>query len=512
MRPSTALMAAGLVLLFSGSLAAQVLPLAVVIVDTTPPAVEALSPENNSTLYVGQKATFKIRATDAASGVSMAVIRVWTGDGKQNVAGQVWSNIGGLSSFEATYEWTPASEGSYYAVYGAEDAVGWQAPLKYIYFTVGRPATYSVTISAGAGGTTDPSPGTYTYTKGQQVTIRALPNNGYEFAGWTVDGATRSENPLTLTVDRNMSVSAGFRPKLVFYTLTAAASPPQGGSVVDENGTVVTSRSLLSGTSIRLWAKPAGGYKFVKWSGDAGGTGNPVEVLVNGNKSVTAEFELETAPSGTLYICGKEVAADSAIVLPTRTLDFLLSVKPEDAERVSGAYVMVDSQRVNLTRSGAAWSGTWTAPSDGQYNITCKIQWAGGEVKVASVTMTLQTAVDNRPPLKVMVAVGSQPVEGGTVSGNFGQVDRGTLIQLTAYPNEGYRFSYWTSDAVSFPDPSLNPISFVANSDATVKAVFEEEAKPPVPPEMLRDYLGPAMLAVGAVLFVLALALRAKGR
>ena len=71
------------------------------------------------------------------------------------------------------------------------------------------PTTYSLTVAAGGGGTTDPSPGTYKYDVGTAVTIRAVPNSGYTFSGWSGD-ASGTANPLTVTMDSNKSVTAGF--------------------------------------------------------------------------------------------------------------------------------------------------------------------------------------------------------------------------------------------------------------------------------------------------------------
>jgi len=69
--------------------------------------------------------------------------------------------------------------------------------------------TYSLIITAGNGGTTDPSPGTYTYDEGTVVTIRAIPNSGYTFSGWSGD-ASGTTNPITITMDSDKSITAIF--------------------------------------------------------------------------------------------------------------------------------------------------------------------------------------------------------------------------------------------------------------------------------------------------------------
>jgi len=72
--------------------------------------------------------------------------------------------------------------------------------------------TPSLTITAGNGGTTDPSPGTYTYDEGTEVTITAIPDSGYEFSNWSGD-ASGADNPITVTMDGDKSITANFRAK-----------------------------------------------------------------------------------------------------------------------------------------------------------------------------------------------------------------------------------------------------------------------------------------------------------
>lgn len=64
-------------------------------------------------------------------------------------------------------------------------------------------------ISSDTGGTTDPSPGSYKYDTGTQVSIRAIPNSGYLFSGWEGD-ASGSTNPINITMDADKTIKATF--------------------------------------------------------------------------------------------------------------------------------------------------------------------------------------------------------------------------------------------------------------------------------------------------------------
>ena len=68
---------------------------------------------------------------------------------------------------------------------------------------------FTLTIAAGAGGTTNPAPGSYTYDTGTQVTLTATPNSGYKFSRWS-GAVTGTTNPITITMDADKSITANF--------------------------------------------------------------------------------------------------------------------------------------------------------------------------------------------------------------------------------------------------------------------------------------------------------------
>jgi hypothetical protein len=63
------------------------------------------------------------------------------------------------------------------------------------------------------GGTTSPSPGTYTYSKDTEITIWALPEFGFEFDSWSGSLALSLQlnNPLTINMDTSRALVANFR-------------------------------------------------------------------------------------------------------------------------------------------------------------------------------------------------------------------------------------------------------------------------------------------------------------
>jgi uncharacterized repeat protein (TIGR02543 family) len=72
------------------------------------------------------------------------------------------------------------------------------------------PTQYAVSITAGAGGTTQPTPGAYLQNAGSSVTIQAIPADGYIFDSWTGD-VTGTTPAITFTVNKNTSLMANFK-------------------------------------------------------------------------------------------------------------------------------------------------------------------------------------------------------------------------------------------------------------------------------------------------------------
>jgi len=70
--------------------------------------------------------------------------------------------------------------------------------------------TYQLSITATAGGTTNPAPGIYTYVNGTQVVITAVPYNGFSFDYWLLDGVKTTQNPITIIMNANHTLEAHF--------------------------------------------------------------------------------------------------------------------------------------------------------------------------------------------------------------------------------------------------------------------------------------------------------------
>ena len=72
-------------------------------------------------------------------------------------------------------------------------------------------AKHALTIEATVGGTTEPSPGFYTYTDPTSISVKATAFDGYKFKGWWLNGDfAGSEETLTFVVDEQNLLVASF--------------------------------------------------------------------------------------------------------------------------------------------------------------------------------------------------------------------------------------------------------------------------------------------------------------
>jgi len=92
----------------------------------------------------------------------------------------------------------------------------------------GEVLTYVLTILANEGGTTQPAPGSYTYTHGTEIDIRALPDEGYDFSQWSGDVPPGLEkvNPVLIIMDSGKSITAQFEKQKLCFIATAAYRTP----------------------------------------------------------------------------------------------------------------------------------------------------------------------------------------------------------------------------------------------------------------------------------------------
>ena len=158
------------------------------------------------------------------------------------------------------------------------------------YIVIAQPLSYTLTVSTIGSGSVTRSPDQTSYTSGSAVSLTAIPASGQLFTGWS-GAATGTTNPLTITMDANKSITANFSPPAINYNLSVTIN---GSGTVTKNP---DQPNYASGSTVSLTANATSGQQFIGWSGDLNGTVNPVNVTMNGNKSITANFAAPTTKS-----------------------------------------------------------------------------------------------------------------------------------------------------------------------------------------------------------------------
>ena len=126
----------------------------------------------------------------------------------------------------------------------------------------------------------DPAGGTY--DEGTIVSLTAIPDEGYRFLQWNGD-LTGEENPVSIEMSSGKHVSATFE---IIQYFALATNISNGTITRDPAGEV-----FEKGQQVKLSVIPDDRYRFTGWSGDLSGTANPATIVMDGDKTVTAEME-----------------------------------------------------------------------------------------------------------------------------------------------------------------------------------------------------------------------------
>ncbi len=187
----------------------------------------------------------------------------------------------GLSTLSSGTITVPSGGGSITASY---------SPLYLVSFSV-TPAddgTLSWMVGGNPAGSTQTSYSGVYYPSGQQISVTALPNSNFNFAGWTASNsglafADPSSTPTTVSVNGPGTITANFLPASTFTVTFTESSLPSGATwSVDLGGQTESS----TGTSIEF-AEPTGTYSY-SISTPTGYTASPSngEVSVSGSQTV----------------------------------------------------------------------------------------------------------------------------------------------------------------------------------------------------------------------------------
>ncbi|MDD5418275.1 MAG: PKD domain-containing protein [Methanomicrobiaceae archaeon] len=298
-------------------------------------------------------------------------------------------------------------------------------------------------------GTVVPVPGTHQYYLGNDASLYAFPESGWEFYEWRVDGSHySSQAATTVTMDDNRTVQAIFGiDEPIFWTLTMA--PPDG------NGTIVPApgdHTYENGTDATLNATPDAGWEFTKWLVDGSYYSDSAltSITMDSNRTVQAVFDKIPEPHN-------------------RTLTMLQPFGSGTVEPVPGDHEYEYGTNVTLNATAdPGWKfSKWLVDNETEYFDA-----------VTSITMLQNVtvrAVFIETPISWNLTM-LQPIGEGDVDPGVGvrKYANGTTVDLSAYPDShnNWYFSEWLVDGEPYSNKANDTI--LMNKSRTVQAVFRQ--------------------------------------
>jgi NOL1/NOP2/fmu family ribosome biogenesis protein len=291
-----------------------------------------------------------------------------------------------------------------------------------------------VSMAPSDGGRVSPATDT-TVEEGQELKLQAESADEFNFTHWNGDVDSTGQNPLSVTVDQDYSLTVNF--ELKSYELSTNTD---GEGSVSEEVLEEKSKKYEHGTVVELTANPAEGWKFVEWKGNITGTDNPAQITVDDPKEVTAVFEKKN------YALTVNTSGEGAVS------EEVVQQKSTDYE-----YGTV----VKLTANAAkGWKFVeWSEAKTGTEN----------PMEITIDEPKEVTAVFEKKSYNLSVNTNGE----GTIAKDPDQqeYEYNSTVELQADPAEGWQFVEWTGDISS----NDNPAELTINTDKEVTAVFEED-------------------------------------
>lgn len=286
--------------------------------------------------------------------------------------------------------------------------------------------------------------------------VEAQVKGNYTFKEWTTGSEKTSSNPANFTAKSGVNaVHIASFEAIVMRTLTVIAGT--GGKCrakLNNNWSEYYSGShtftdIVDGTKVTVEALADNGYHFSKWTDSGAPSSVTREVIVDSNKTITAQFEVD-APD-EFQVTYEAIPNGSATMDGARTYANGETCKIK--VNVSAGYtlgdVLVDGIKVPLNDQNEY---SFVVEKNIKVTINCDLI-----PEPDKFTLTVRT--DTNDTIQGGVGIGSAK-NLATDSGEF--VD-GTTATIHATAAEGYSFGGWWKDGVKVSDD----VNFSVTVDAT---------------------------------------------
>lgn len=314
------------------------------------------------------------------------------------------------------------------------------------------------------------------YEKGAKVTLTAQAKEGFTFVNWTIDGKEVSkENPYIHTVDKDVVITANFKPTVTAekFTFTANVNDKIMGNIVVKP----EQEEYEAGTEITVTATPASkDFEFVNFT-----KGDTTEVV-----SYDSTYKFNIAENTVLTANFREIANTCVIYTDVNDKNMgSVSIKPES---VGNIYKKGTEITVTATPAEGSEFVQWLEVTMGEDG-----KEIGTPVKDAKEVYTF-TAEQNRTlraEFKMELAEGEYRVVVDTNDETMGEAlldhENGIYTEhqeatATAQAKEGFEFVNWTENGKEVSKDAV--YKFIVNTHINLTANFKKtEAELPLTAE-----------------------------
>jgi preprotein translocase subunit YajC len=254
--------------------------------------------------------------------------------------------------------------------------------------------------------------------------------------------AAASEDPGAFTIPVSqewVAFTIAVRPEP--HDLTTSST--EGGSVTEPGEGVYT---YDEGTVVDLVAESNEGYRFVEWTGNVGTIADvyaaETDITMNGDYSITAEFV-------AIYDLTISSTGGGSVTEPGE-----------------GVFTYDEGTIIDLVAEAAEG-----------YRF---VEWSGdvgtiADVHAAATTITMNGNYSITANFVAIYDLSISSAEGGSITepgeGVF-TYDEGTVADLVAEAEEGYRFVEWTGDVGTIADVHAATTTITMNDDYSITAEF----------------------------------------
>jgi len=277
------------------------------------------------------------------------------------------------------------------------------------------PLPYTLSFSAGSGGSITNAPAGTSHNFGSQVTLTAVPDSGYYFTGWTSPGITDlNATTTTLTISADQTIQASFAPIPAGHFHLQLSSSPNNSAA-----RLLGAWVYLNGQTAQISATPIAGFTFQNWTGGTVADENASSTSV----TITQDLNLTANFLGVSH-------------------QLITRAGPGGSVSGSGTFAYGTTAQISATPNTGytfvKWDGNLTF--DNQFSATTSV----AVTQDSNLTATFAPSV-----YSVSINVTGQ----GFVTGG-GTYQHGSSATLSANAIEGHSFTGWSGTGITDSDES----------------------------------------------------------